>query len=201
MGRLTLLALCMTASLYPLAAEPISDYDRHYGLSALHASRKQFLDAVAGLSEAQLKFKASPESWSIAEVAEHLALAESVVFQAVQGALQSPEQPKNPEAQKLDQTIMTTVPQRTTKFKAPEVLQPGGKFKTTAEAVAAFKSARDEHIQYLNTTQDALRQHFAKHPVLGDMDAYQWLLVLAAHTERHVNQIVEVKASPDYPKK
>jgi hypothetical protein len=31
------------------------------------------------------------------------------------------------------------------------------------------------------------------------MDAYQWLLLLAAHTERHTAQIEEIKADPKFP--
>jgi hypothetical protein len=32
------------------------------------------------------------------------------------------------------------------------------------------------------------------------MDAYQWLLLLAAHSARHTAQILEVEANPGYPK-
>jgi hypothetical protein len=32
------------------------------------------------------------------------------------------------------------------------------------------------------------------------MDAYQFLVMIAAHTERHVAQIQEVKATANYPK-
>jgi hypothetical protein len=32
------------------------------------------------------------------------------------------------------------------------------------------------------------------------IDAYQWLLFLCAHTERHLAQIREVKASAGFPK-
>ena len=34
---------------------------------------------------------------------------------------------------------------------------------------------------------------------LGPMDAYEWLLFIAAHSERHTKQILEVEASPDFP--
>ena len=49
-------------SLLSLSAEPISTGDRAFGMSALHASRKLFLDSVAGLSEAQLNFKPVPRN-------------------------------------------------------------------------------------------------------------------------------------------
>ena len=170
-------------------------------MSALHASRKLFLDSVAGLSEAQLTFKPSPERWSIAEVAEHIALSEQFIFQAAEAALKSPARDKMADPGKLDEKILAAVPNRSVKATAPEPLRPHNQFATPAEAVAAFKSSRDAHIKYLSETQDPLREHFLKNPVLGDMDAFQWILFLSAHTERHVAQILEVKASPDFPKK
>ncbi len=50
-------------------------------------------------------------------------------------------------------------------------------------------------------TQDDLRAHSAPHPVLKTIDAYQWLLLLSAHSARHAAQIEEVKADPNFPKK
>ncbi|MGD0577623.1 MAG: DinB family protein [Bryobacteraceae bacterium] len=191
--------LLISASLMPLSGEPISQGDREYALSALHASRKMFLDSVAGLSESQLNFKPAADKWSIAEVAEHIALSEGFIFQAVQGALQTPAREKMTDARKLDEKILAAVPDRTVKRTAPEPLQPHHQYKSVAEAVAAFKSARDSHIAYIGATQDPLREHFSKHPALGELDAYQWILLMSAHTERHVNQILEVKASPGFP--
>ena len=192
--------LLLSATLATLSGEPITKGEREFVQSSLHASRKMFLDAVDGLSEAQWNFKPAPDKWSIAEVAEHIIMAEGFIFQAVNGALQSPAREKMADAQAMDEKILTGVPDRTNKFKAPEQLQPHGQYKTVAEAVEAFKAARDKNIQYVGETQDALREHFFKHPVLGDLDAYQWILLMSAHTERHVNQILEVKASPGYPK-
>ena len=192
--------LLIGISLLSLSAEPISKGDREFGMSALHASRKLFLDSVAGLSDAQLNFKPAPEKWSIAEVAEHVALSESFIYQAADAAMKSPAQAKLADPGKMDEKILSAVPNRTAKATAPEPLRPQNKFKSAAEAVAAFKSARDEHIKYLAETQDALREHFYKNPVFGDLDAFQWILFMSAHTERHVAQILEVKASPDFPK-
>jgi crotonobetainyl-CoA:carnitine CoA-transferase CaiB-like acyl-CoA transferase len=68
-------------------------------------------------------------------------------------------------------------------------------------AVAAFQAARDRNLETMRTTKEALREHFRKHPALGDIDAYQWYLLVAAHAERHVNQMLEVKASEAFPRK
>ncbi|MBX5496034.1 MAG: DinB family protein [Bryobacteraceae bacterium] len=64
-----------------------------------------------------------------------------------------------------------------------------------------FKARRDQSIAFIDKTQDELRTRLANHPALGTLDAYQWFLLLSAHTERHTNQIKEVKANPKFPKK
>ncbi len=192
--------LLIGAALMPLRAEPIAQGDRELGMSALRASRKLFLDSVAGLSEAQLNFKPAPEKWSIAEVAEHIALAEQFIFQTAEAALKTPAREKTADPRKVDEKILAAVPNRTVKATAPEPLRPANHFKSTADAVETFKSLRDAHIQYLSETQDALREHFMKQPAIGELDAYQWILLMSAHTERHVGQINEVKASPEFPK-
>jgi uncharacterized damage-inducible protein DinB len=42
----------------------------------LESTKQGVLEATAGLSEAQWNFKAGPDRWSVAEVAEHIAAAE-----------------------------------------------------------------------------------------------------------------------------
>ena len=32
------------------------------------------------------------------------------------------------------------------------------------------------------------------------LDCYEWILFLTAHSERHLKQILEVKADPGFPK-
>jgi hypothetical protein len=45
-----------------------------------------------------------------------------------------------------------------------------------------------------------LRGNFVKFGP-APVDVYQTLLAIPAHNERHLQQIAEVKASPNYPKK
>ena len=63
-----------------------------------------------------------------------------------------------------------------------------------------FKESRDKTIAYVDHTQDALRDHFFDHPAFGTMDGYQWILLISGHSNRHVLQINEVKADPNFPK-
>ena len=55
-------------------------------------------------------------------------------------------------------------------------------------------------MDYVHTTNDDLRDHFGPHPMLGTLDAYQWILLISAHSERHTKQIEEVKADPNFPR-
>src|SRR3954462_13288865 len=50
--------------------------DTKFLLNYMKQTREDFLKSIKGLSEAQWKYKASPERWSIAETAEHITLTE-----------------------------------------------------------------------------------------------------------------------------
>jgi hypothetical protein len=206
-GRSMKVICCLT--LTAIAALPLycqsgalTKGERDRALSELHASRKQFLDSISGLTEAQWKFKPSPERWSIAECAEHITLSDGVLAGMIQDRImKSPaEEGKRAESAKNDEKVLQGVEDRSQKFKAPEMLQPKAKWPNAEELMAAFKTARDKNIDYIRTTQDPLRDHFGPHPAFGKIDGYQWYLLLSGHSMRHTAQIMEVKADPNYPK-
>ena len=80
------------------------------------------------------------------------------------------------------------------------MLKPERKFPSEHAALQAFVLRRDSTIQYINSTQDDLKDHFITHPVFGTMDLYKGLVLLAAHTARHTLQLEEVMATPGFPK-
>ena len=75
-----LIAAVVLSIASPAFAETLTQGERERAMSELHATRKQFLDSVAGLSDAQWNFKPSPDVWSVAEVAEHIAISEDMIF-------------------------------------------------------------------------------------------------------------------------
>ena len=186
----------MAALLAPAAT--LTKGERERAMSELHASRKMLIDAVSGLSRTQLNWKSAPDRWSIAEVTEHLALTEDFLFSLYKQTVASPADPAKMSAVK-DEDFIKSIRSRAEKAKAPEAATPKKTFADTAAALAAFKERRDARIIFVETTQDAdLRQKLV--PNFG-MDAYQLFLMLAAHTERHCDQIAEVKATAGYPAK
>lgn len=180
----------------------LTDAERDLAVKHLQVSRQKFLDSISNLSEAQWKFKPAPDRWSIAEVAEHVALSEEMFAQWVPGKIVkgSPAAPeKRAAAAGKEQEILEKMPQRAQKAQAPEILKPVNRWSSREELLAAFNTDRDKNIEWLRTTQEPLRLHFAK-SVFGEIDAWQWMLYASAHAERHTHQIEEVKADPGYPK-
>jgi len=176
--------------------------ERDVALKSLQATHDAFLKSIAGLSEKQWRFKPAPDRWSVAEVSEHIAVSESMIFGLVQKQIMiTPTNPdKRPEVAGKDETVLKMVPDRSRKAQAPEFLKPTNRWATEAELVKAFEDSRKTTMDYVRTTDDDLRDHFGPHPLLGTLDAYQWILLISAHSERHTKQIEEVKADPNFPK-
>jgi hypothetical protein len=99
-----------------------------------------------------------------------------------------------------DEQFIKMIEDRSAKFQAPEPFKPvHSPYKTLDETLKAFNDGRDSLITYVNTTNDDLRDHIAKMP-FGNIDAYQVILLISAHTNRHTQQLNEVKADPNFPK-
>ena len=197
--KITVLCGVLAASL--LAAEPLSQNDREFEVRYLQTTRDNFLSAVKGLSDSQWRFKPAPDVWSVAECAEHIALSEDSVFQLSQDTLKNsatPEQKK--EASGKDQFVIKVITDRTKKAQAPAFLRPTSRWKTKDELLAYFEKSRNSHIHYVETTKDDLRGHFGSDEDVGVIDAYQFLILMSAHSERHTKQILEVEQNPHFPK-
>ena len=184
-------------------AQPLSQGDRNRAMSELHATRKQFLDAIQGLSTAQWNFKPSDGAWSVAETAEHIAVSEDrLLGLVIDKIMASPADPsKRALVKDKDEQVLKEITDRSAKSKAPESLTPKRRWADAQALAAHFKESRDRTIEYVKTTKDDLRGHIAPHPQLKELDAYQWMLLIAGHTNRHVQQINEVKANPNFPKR
>ena len=198
---LALASIAQTAAA-PAPATTLSAEERESALKSLQATHDGFLKSIAGLSEKQWRFKPAPERWSVAEVSEHIAVSESMIFGMVQKqVMASPAAPeKRAEVAGKDETILKMVPDRSHKAQAPEFLKPTNRWATEADLTKAFEDSRKATMDYVRTTNDDLRDHFGPHPLLGPLDGYQWILLISAHSERHTKQIEEVKADPNFPK-
>ena len=137
-------ALAAGCALGALASDTLSQHDREFALSALHASRKQFLDATSGLSAAQWNFKPAPDRWSIAEIAEHLALAEARAGGYVKQMMAAPAKPDVAAGLAgKEKDALAALADRSHKVTAPEAIQPKRTWSNPEDAVAAYRSSRE----------------------------------------------------------
>jgi DinB superfamily len=194
---LSLLCLPVFAADAHMTAE-----ERAKTVKYLEESRKEFLAAIDGVTEEQWKWKPAPERWSVGETAEHIVLAEAALFGNVRKAIASPPNPAWEEKTKgKTEFIEQVMAPRLGKAKAPEPIVPSGKM-TRAEVRETFLKQRDDIEKFAKETQIALKEYTAQHPfeIFNTLNAYQWLIYVPLHTERHDKQIAEVKATAGYPK-
>jgi hypothetical protein len=184
-----------------LNAQKLSSDELKRAADHLKKTNAALIAATDGLSPAQWNFKAGPTRWSVAEVAEHLAAAEEFLMKRVKGEVMSaPARTEPMNLKETDDLVLSAIADRTKKAQAPEPLMPTKRFGTPEATMKEFKASRAKTIAFLNETKD-LRAHATDSPLGKKLDAYQWLLFISAHTERHTKQILEVKADPNFPKK
>ena len=183
----------------PAAAQMNTAQDRDKAAAYLEETRAKFLKSIEGVTDAQWTFKPSPAAWSIAEVAEHIAISESTILTLIQEKMLTGPPPK-PGDTADDEKVIAMLVDRSSKFQAPEMLKPANKYATKDALVKDFNAARDKTIEFVKTTKEDLRAHATPHPVLKSLDTHQWVLLIGGHSARHTLQIEEVKTAAGYPK-
>jgi hypothetical protein len=196
-----LLALSFALLAIPrLSAEKLTAEELARATDHLKKTSAAFVAATKGLSDAQLNFKAAPTKWSVAEVAEHIASSEDFLMNRVHEVMKAPARTEPVNLKEIDDFVLKAISDRTNKVQAPEPLAPTNRFGSAAASVKHFQESRAKTLAFLKDTKD-LRDHAVDSPLGKKLDAYQWLLFISAHSERHTKQIDEVKADPNFPKK
>jgi hypothetical protein len=180
-------------------AQEVTQEEKGKALQYLETTKKNIQEATKGLSPAQWNFKSAPERWSVAQVMEHIAAAEDMLRgMTTEKVMIAPAAPGR-DVKQIDEMVVAMVTDRSHKADAPEPLRPVNRFGSPEEALKHFLESRAQTEDFLKKTPD-LRAHAVDSPLGKQLDAYEWVLFIAAHSERHTKQINEVKADPNYPK-
>jgi len=196
---------CIALTAFP-ADLKVASTDVDHARLYLQQTQTGVAGATQGLSPAQWKFKPAADRWSIAEIVEHIVLAQEFMLGPVQEQLAKAPPAVDRDSKAVDAIIIYQLPDRTTKHHAPDFLEPAGRWTP----VVAMDRLRRNFTQ-LSASLDSpgLRQHAVEALPLkaiskgeyDKMDGYQWILAAAAHTERHTKQILEVRADANFPAK
>lgn len=173
----------------------------------LEAQRRALRLAVDAVPAAVRARRPAPESWSVAEVLEHVGLVEMSVAGLFGRALAEarakgigPEQATGPVVTTLD---VAMVADRSRRIDAVESGRPRHGLDADA-ALARLDHLRAATLAALHEADGlALAEVAVPHRLLGTLDLYQWMVFLGAHETRHAAQIRAIHdalaAAPPHP--
>ena len=198
---LTLMVCLLTVLLFvkPTLAAPMSNDDREHLLVHMEMTTQMVAEQVRGLSPAQLEYKASPDRWSIREVVSHLAVAEPDYWRDLQKALKAAPDMKDKKTSATDAEVMWYGIDRVVHTKTGGGHEKVDTYKDLDTALGKFQALRASMINYIKTTDAAMRAHsFGERELI---DCCQWMMEISTHAERHIQQIREIKNDPNFPRK
>jgi hypothetical protein len=177
----------------------ITPAERETLLERLHSSRDFVHQTVQGLSDEQLRYRPEPDRWSVAENLEHITLVELRILEGLMRTLEQPSD-MSKKSSITDEQLFQNFGRVVQPLTAPEPFRPSSRWPL-AELLGKFDAARERTLEFAATAADKdLRRHFMPHPFFGELDCYQWFVLVAGHSSRHCHQCDRVKASPGYPR-
>ncbi len=142
----------------------------------------------------QLAFRSEPDTWSAAEILDHIARTEGGILQAVRVNLASPR----PLAKKdrLTSFVVRCIMRSPLKVKVPAAATAilPHQAVTAPEAIAAWEKARDRWCKLVTSaTHSQIEGGVFSHPRGGWMSLADTLLFLRLHHDHHLNQIARLQ--------
>ncbi len=198
-----LLGLLVITGLAGTISGSISGKERKNALGLMKNTRTDVLKSTKDISAIHANFNIPGRQWSVKECIYHIAASENKLWLWLQASLTMPANPeKRTEIKLTDEDVVNMMQERAYKgefMESPELMHLSFNYKSLDQAIADFKQKRAEHIEYIKSTTEDLRNHVVQ-TSLGWIDCYQLYLVIASHANRHVQQIKEINLDLPYPK-
>ena len=155
--------------------------------------RRELLESFNGTAEDRLHYRGTENSWTVAQILEHLRLVEAGVARLIAKRVRQARDAGVKEEQSTESVMPSFDSYRMRLEKAvlqsPEPVRPGPD-ANHRKALAELESSR-QALRAAAQSADGLALGEIKHthPILGELDLYQWLIFLGGHEERHKKQI------------
>ena len=162
---------------------------------AIEKTREKLILAAESLTEEQKNARENEQSWTVAEILEHLGIVEGGVIRIFEKLLPKAESAGiksdgnlNPPISFVEQAQAA----KDKKFEAPQQVHPQGTL-TITESLAKLRENR----QKLNELRPRiiatdLSNALFPHPAFGNINLYQWLIMTGLHEYRHLMQIERI---------
>jgi uncharacterized damage-inducible protein DinB len=135
------------------------------------------------------------DSWSVAQVFDHLHLSEAGIARLLAKRIArakeagvGPERSAESVLHELDFFPVVDGPKR----QAPEIVVPRPEARAPEVHDALRRSRGDLHAALREGDGLALGEVTATHPGLGLINLYQWVLFVGQHEARHTRQVAEI---------
>ena len=166
------------------------------------ANREALRREIQGLSEGQLAFQPAPGKWSIAEILDHLHLAERSITRVLSKILQQAAgrgligEPGSmePLPYQIDREIYNQPAD------APESVRPSPE-RPLSQLLESLEESRERLLEVASRADGRVVGNLTiRHFQLGELHFYQWLALEAAHEAKHLAQIRQIKVHPRFPR-
>ena len=191
-------------SLLPSYAQQMKQWtneDKKYLLDNLARTRDNVIKETRNLSKAQWNFKESPNSWSINQIVEHLAIWELLLQREISQALVAGERPELTDSKKTDSSVLAFLmeekPHIAIEYTKPFTFTVPMGLNEGKNNLAWLLKMRDEGSGFVDTTALNLRAYFLRQ---GRGNVHQVFITIFAHTDRHLRQIRKVKSAANFPR-
>jgi hypothetical protein len=162
-------------------------------MTFVEEKRRELLQSLEGVEGEKLCRRPAPDGWSAAEIIEHLRLVESGIArlitkrtgQAREAGLGEEKSTTSvmPAFDPLSATVDSAFTQ------APASLRPRENVDVN-EALDGLEISREAlRAAVVSASGLSLGEIRHTHPILGELDLYQWLIFVGQHEGRHKRQI------------
>jgi hypothetical protein len=176
----------------PLMAQ-LTQTERDFAISYLKATHNNIVELVKDLPEKSFNYKPEEGGWSVSNALEHILLTETAFFGMAQGTLSNHESMSEKDMSGKDGVLIGMLANRGTKVKTAAPFEPSGKWDSKDKMLAELEKSRNQLIEFISSTDADLRGHITTIPI-GEVDVYQIVLIISAHSQRHTFQMQEVLA-------
>ena len=163
-------------------------------MNYVEEKRKELLQSFAGVPADRLGRRPSAGGWSVAEILEHLTMVESGIARLITKRAGRAREAGLGEEQSTE-SVLFSFDQQSATLEATEVMQSPVTVQPRAnvdisDALEGLESSR-EALRAAAVTANGLSLGEIKHthPILGELDLYQWLIFVGQHEGRHRKQI------------
>jgi hypothetical protein len=157
-------------------------------------TKQKLLNDLSEYDSYRLSHKPDANTWSVAQIVQHLAVAEKGAIRYLQKKLEVGGHQKARFSSIARLKLLNTALALPIKFKAPQVVAVASENEIPYEtAVSNWNAVRTEvRKTYESLDESVITHDLFKHPFAGKLDLIQGQRFMQQHMERHLKQIWRV---------